>query len=161
MTVLYFDASAWVKRYYQEDGSRWVTQQFDDGSLIGASTLGLIEVAATFARKRTAGALDASRDRQIEIYLLDDWEGMFQVDLTAEAVAQSLNVARTFALRGADCTHLASAVILKERLALQAGEFALVTSDQELKTAALKFGLNVLDPIAEEIRAFAPPATES
>jgi rRNA-processing protein FCF1 len=31
-------------------------------------------------------------------------------------------------------------------LAIDAGEFALVTSDQELKSAAMKAGLAVVDP---------------
>jgi len=157
MTLFYIDASAWVKRHFQEVGSGWVNRQFEQGMLMGASTLGLIEVAATCARKRTAGAIDAGRFQQIEIDLLDDWEGMFQVGLTAETVERSLEVVRTCALRGADCTHLASAVILKERLAIQTSEFALVTSDQELKAAALKTGLNVVDPLEEERNTSAHP----
>jgi hypothetical protein len=63
-----------------------------------------------------------------------------------DAVERTLQLARIYALRGADCVHLASAVILKARLALEANEFALVTSDQELKAAALKAGLAVVDP---------------
>jgi len=156
MTLLYLDASAWVKRHFQEDGSDWVNRQFEKGMLMGASTLGVIEVAATCARKRTAGAIDATRFQQIELDLLDDWEGMFQVELTAETVERSLKVARASALRGADCIHLASAVILKERLAIQASEFAMVTSDQELKAAALKTGLIVFDPQEEQAKASNP-----
>jgi predicted nucleic acid-binding protein len=156
MTLLYLDASAWVKRHFQEDGSDWVNQQFEKGMLMGASTLGLIEVAATCARKRAAGAIDATRFQQIELDLLDDWEGMFQVDLTAETVERSLEVARTRALRGSDCTHLASAVILKELLAIHASKFAMVTSDRELKAAALKTGLTVFDPQEEQAKASNP-----
>jgi predicted nucleic acid-binding protein len=139
MTLFYIDASAWVKRHFQEVGSGWVNRQFEQGMLMGASTLGLIEVAAACARKRTAGAIDAGRFQQIE------------------TVERSLEVVRTCALRGADCTHLASAVILKERLAIQTSEFALVTSDQELKAAALKTGLNVVDPLEEERNTSAHP----
>ena len=146
MTLFYVDASAWVKRYFQEAGSEWINQQFEQGILMGASTLGLIEVTATCARKRTAGAIDAGRFQQIEIDLLEDWKGLFQVDLTPDIVERSLDVARTHALRGADCAQLASAIFFKEQLALEAGEFALVTSDQELKSAALKAGLAVVDP---------------
>ncbi len=82
MRLFYIDASAWVKRYFQEAGSTWINQQFEQGSLMGASTLGLIEVAATCARKRTAGAIDVARFQQIEIDLRDDWNGLFQVGLT-------------------------------------------------------------------------------
>jgi predicted nucleic acid-binding protein len=59
--LFYLDSSAWVKRYFRELGSRWINQQFEQQVVLGGSTLGLIEVTATCARKRTAGAIDALR----------------------------------------------------------------------------------------------------
>jgi hypothetical protein len=41
---------------------------------------------------------------------------------------------------------LASALVLKEQLEPDSREFALVTSDRELKAVALKAGLAVVDP---------------
>jgi formate-dependent phosphoribosylglycinamide formyltransferase (GAR transformylase) len=41
---------------------------------------------------------------------------------------------------------LASALILKEELELEAQEFTFVTSDEELKVAAERVGLLVIDP---------------
>ena len=157
MRLFYLDASAWVKRYFHEAGSTWVNQQFEHGSLMGASTLGLIEVTATCARKRTAGAIDAARFQQIEIDLLDDWNGLFQVGLSPEVVHRSLDVARTHALRGADCAQLAAAMAFREQLALGAVEFALVASDQELNAAAVKAGLIVVDPQVEEAKRSSHP----
>jgi len=103
-------------------------------------------VTATCARKRTAGAIDAVRFQQIEDDLLDDWSGFFQMELTPEVVERSLELASIWALRGADSVHLASAVILKAKLAIEANEFRFVTSDLELKAAAVKAGLAMLDP---------------
>jgi hypothetical protein len=60
------------------------------------------------------------------------------------------------ALRGSDSVHLASALQLRDDLRIDAGEFVLVTSDQELKAAALKAGLAVLDP-QEQAEGSAPP----
>ena len=54
--------------------------------------------------------------------------------------------AKTPACRTADGVHLASVLILKEELELDAQEFTFVTSDAELKAAALKAGLAVVDP---------------
>ena len=68
-----------------------VFRKKSDVVLMGASTLGLIEVTATCARKRTAGAIDAGRFQQIEIDLLEDWKGLFQVDLTPDIVERSLD----------------------------------------------------------------------
>jgi predicted nucleic acid-binding protein len=146
MMLCYLDSSAWVKRYFRELGSGWINQEFAHGTLLGSSTLGLIEVTATCARKRAAGAIDAVRFQQIEAGLLDDWSGFFQVELTQDVLDRSLELAGIWALRGADSVHLASALILKAELAIEANEFAFVTSDLELKAAALKAGLAVLDP---------------
>lgn len=144
--LCYLDSSAWVKRYFRELGSGWINQEFAHGILLGCSTLGLIEVTATCARKRAAGAIDAVRFQQIEASLLDDWSGFFQMELTQEVLARSLELANIWGLRGADSVHLASALILKADLAIEAREFAFVTSDLELKAAAFKAGLAVLDP---------------
>lgn len=144
--LLYLDSSAWVKRYFRELGSVWMNQQFERGSALGASTLGLIEVTATCARKRDAGALGAARFQEITDRLRNDWNGFFQMELTSDVVERSLDLAGTFGLRGADSVHLASAMALREKLALDAGAFAFITSDLELKAAALKAGLTVIDP---------------
>jgi len=146
MMLFYLDSSAWVKRYIREPGSGWINREFEHGILLGGSTLGLIEVTATCARKRAAGAIDAVRFQRIEDDLLDDWSGFFQMDVTPDVVERSLRLASVGALRGADSVHLASAIILQAKLAIEANEFAFVTSDLELKAAALKTGLAVLDP---------------
>ncbi|MGD0776525.1 MAG: type II toxin-antitoxin system VapC family toxin [Candidatus Solibacter sp.] len=149
MMLFYLDSSAWVKRYYRELGSDWINQQFEQEILFGGSTLGLIEVMATCARKRTAGAIDAVRFQQIESDLLDDWNGLFQMELTSGVVQRSLELASTFGLRGADSVHLASALMLREKLAVDSNEFTFVASDLEPKAAALKAGLAVVDPQEE------------
>ena len=146
MMLFYLDSSAWVKRYFRELGSDWINQSFEQEVLLGGSTLGLIEVMATSARKRAAGAIDAVRFQQIERDLRDDWNGMFQIELTSGVVQRSLELARTVGLRGADSVHLASAVILRDDLALDAESFTFVASDLELKAAAIKAGLAVIDP---------------
>jgi len=144
--LFYLDASAWVKRYFREPGTGWIHQQFEQENPLGGSTLGLIEVTATCARKRNAGAIDGARFQEIKNRLLEDWNGFFQLELTPEVVERSLDLASTFALRGADSVQLASVMILKEKLALDEDAITLVTSDQELRVAALKAGLLVTDP---------------
>ena len=124
---------------------------------MGASTLGLIEVTATCARKRTAGAIDTARFQQIETDLLNDWTGLFQVDLASEVIERSLDVARTHALRGADCVQLASAIVFREQIELSGIHFSFVASDQELKAAALKAGFTVIDPQEEDATTSAHP----
>jgi len=146
MMLFYLDSSAWVKRYFRELGSGWINRQFEQEIVLGGSTLGLIEVTATCARKRTAGAIDADRFQQIETGLLDDWNGFFQMELTSEVVQRSLEVASTLGLRGADSVHLASALLLQTQLGISNHDFTFVSSDQELNLAARAAGLSVIDP---------------
>jgi len=61
-------------------------------------------------------------------------------------VERSLEIADAFALRGSDSVHLASALQLFGDLGIDSNEFTFVTSDQELKAAALTAGLAVVDP---------------
>ena len=146
MMLHYLDSSAWVKRYFEEGGSDWIDGPFEEDHLLSCSTLGLIEVRATAARKCAAGAIDAAGFAETKRWLLDEWGGFLWVGLAPEVVERSLAVASAFALRGSDSVHLASALQLRDDLAIDAGEFALVTSDQELKSAAMKAGLAVVDP---------------
>ena len=78
--------------------------------------------------------------------LEEDWDQFLWVGLTPEILGKALQVAHAHALRGSDCVHLASALALKDHLGIDASEFAFVTSDRELKVAAAKAGLLVMDP---------------
>ena len=146
MMVYYLDSSAWVKRYFNELGSDWVDGLFEGDPLLSCSTLGLIEVAATAARKCAAGAIDAAGFTDTKDWLLDEWGSFLWVGLMPEVVERSLKIAGAFALRGSDSVHLASALQLRDDLGIAANEFTFVTSDLELKSSALKAGLAVLDP---------------
>ncbi len=146
MTVYYLDSSAWVKRYVSETGSSFVSQLFSRDERLASSTLGLVEITATLARKRKAGAL-----QETELFLLlqrsrGDWQRFYQVPLLSAVVDSALEFARNDALRGADALHLASAVLLKTFLSQQGKELAWVGSDAELNTAAQRLGLSVLNP---------------
>lgn len=136
MTFHYLDASAWVKRYYQERGSTWVQRLFRDNQTLGCASLGLIEVVATLARKRKAGAIDRSHFERKAKEVKEDWDRFVKVHLTGETVELAKSLAGDLALRGADAVHLASALLIRRRLADEDDRLIFVTSDSELKEAA-------------------------
>ena len=73
MTFLYLDASAWVKRYYQEPGSQRIHGLLSGVDPRVCSVLGVVEVVATLARK--CKALEITRE-DFEAKLADlerDW----------------------------------------------------------------------------------------
>lgn len=77
---------------------------------------------------------------------MDEWGSFLWVGLAPEVIEKSLEIADAFALRGSDSVHLASALQLRNDLGIDSNEFTFVTSDQELKAAAITAGLVVVDP---------------
>jgi len=148
--LYYFDASAWVKGYYQEVGTAWVRDLFAKNQQIACSPLGYVEVMATLARKRKANEIDPPTLEKNIQELEEDWESFIQVQMTAEAVAIAKDLARDLALKGADAVHLASALLLQRHFEEEEDRLIFITSDQELKEAARSSGLEVIDPEEQE-----------
>ena len=146
MMLYYLDSSAWAKRYFQENGSEAVDALFEQLSILACSPLGLIEVGSAMARKRNAGEVTDEEYEPKRVSLLKDWQRFLRIDITPSVVLHALDAAGAYGLRGADSFYLASALVLREQLEPDSREFALVTSDRELKAAALKAGLAVVDP---------------
>lgn len=146
MNIYYLDASAWVKRYYQETGTDWMTNLFSQNPLSASASLGFIEVAATLARKKKAQEIDgASYELKLQ-ELETDWLHFIQIQLTDVITQRAKNLAKDHALRGADAIHLASALHLQELFANQNDDLVFVTSDIELKNAAHLSNLTTVDP---------------
>ena len=150
MIFYYLDASAWVKRYYQETGTRWVQKLFTDGVIFTCASLGVVEVTATLARKAKAREISRGRLTQKVRELDDDWSRFIQIHLSVEVVTQAREVARQRALRGADAIHLASALVLRSRFVEAEDQVVFVVSDHQLKEAARSAGLSVADPEEED-----------
>lgn len=117
MIYYYLDASAWIKRFYQETGTAWLQGLFAQNPPMACASLGLVEVMATLSRKRKAGDIDVSVLEQKGRELEEDWENFIQIHLTTEAVDTAKQLAKEQALRGADAVHLASALLLQRRFA--------------------------------------------
>jgi predicted nucleic acid-binding protein len=89
------------------------------------------------ARKRNAGEVSQEELESKRAPLLKDWQRFLRIDVTPSVVFRALDAACAYGLRGTDSLHLASALVLKEQLGSDSRELALVTSDRELKAAAL------------------------
>ncbi len=155
MIFYYLDASAWVKRYYNEAGTNWVQDLFARNEVIACASLGLIEVMATLSRKRKAREITAAQFKLKARELEDDWAFFIQVQLTAEVVNNATELTKNFALRGADAVHLSSALILQKHFQDKKDRLIIVTSDHELRQAVESSGVEVIDP-AEAV----PPAAK-
>lgn len=150
MIIYYLDASAWVKRYYQEVGTQWVQGLFIRGETIGCATLGMIEVIVTLSRKHKAREITAFQFKQKAQELEDDWKRFIQIQMTSEVVDNAKELTKKLALRGSDAIHLSSALLLQRRFLGKDDRLIIVTSDYELKKAAKSTGLTDIDPIEQK-----------
>lgn len=139
--LFYLDASAWVKRYVQEDGTLWVRSLFDKGERMATASLGYVETVAALSRR-----LSEAEFVRVEPQVKLDWQNMARFDLTNSILERAVELARQHKLRGADAVHLATASDLHRSLAEIQEAAILVASDRELLAAAQAMELPVQNP---------------
>lgn len=132
---VFFDSSAFVKRYVGEAGSESVLEWCDRASEIALSAIALTEIISAFCRLSREGRIDDTQYRRLKALLLADIEDVVVCDLTPAVLAQAISSLETSALRAVDAIHIGSAVAVKTDL--------FVSADQRQLEAASRAGLRV------------------
>lgn len=132
---VFFDSSAFVKRYIREAGTESVLAWCDRASELGLSGIALPEIVSAFCRLRREGRLTETQYRQLKSMPLADIEDAAICNLTPEVLAQSIASLETNVLRGMDATHIGSAIALKAEV--------FISADQRQRDAAGWAGLRV------------------
>ncbi len=140
MTV-YLDTSALVKLYIPETDSAKVAQLVETAEMSATSRIAYAEARGAFARKRRERAVSLRDYRTIVQDFDNDWDSFFIVDVSDALIKRAGQLAETFALRGYDAVHLASAAIVGEQ-GSETVTFACF--DERLARAARRHGLTVL-----------------
>jgi hypothetical protein len=133
---VFFDSSAFVKRYVREAGSDAVLQWCDQASEVLLSGIALPEIVSGFCRLQREGRINEPQYRQLKSLLLADVEDAAICDLTPMVLAQAIASLETNVLRGMDAIHIGSAMVLEAEL--------FVTSDQRQLVAAQSCGLQAV-----------------
>lgn len=138
--ITFFDASALVKNYIEEDGSQAIRDLLAD-TISAASRLSAVEVASAFARRYRDEDLTADdHDR-----LLNDFQihlsALYVIELSPEVTGISASLLRRYPLRAGDAIQLASCLILQKWMR-RSVKFAAF--DQRLLSAARSEGLTVI-----------------
>ena len=136
--IAYFDASALVKRYVAERGSRETVALSAGSEMIATSVVTRAEVAAAFAKATRTGLITAARARMAEQSFAGDWPDLVRVPVTEALVERAAVLAWDHGLRGYDVVQLASALTWQESVDT---EIVLATFDRQLWDAAPKAGL--------------------
>lgn len=139
--ILYFDSSALVKRYVEEQGSSDVLDWMDDSDLNGTVLVTRAEVAAAITRAVRMQYVSQEEARQFLEIFRREWGGFHRLPVNEGMIARADALACEYNLRGYDAIHLASALTWQEMLDLPV---TLVTYDRELAGAARTSGMAVL-----------------
>ena len=112
--MVYFDSSAFVKLLVEEPGSVLGAELWDGCDPAVSSRLAYPEVRAALAAAGRNHDLDESDLETAEQAWEEYWGSTRPVELTATVAGHAGQLARRYALRGADAVHLASALILED-----------------------------------------------
>jgi predicted nucleic acid-binding protein len=138
--IAYLDASALVKRYVVERGSRETIALTAESEIVATSIVTRAEVAAALAKAARARLVADDRARRAQRSFAGDWPDLVRVPVTEGLVERAETLALEHGLRGYDAVQLASALTWQESVG---AEILLATYDQQLWEAAPKAGLRV------------------
>jgi len=141
--MIYFDSSALVKRYVQEEGTEFVETLCEKERLIATSKLTYPEILSALARKRRLKEISDKEYEAIFQKFMNDWAGITVLEFHDELFALLKRLIELHSLRAADAVHLASALWLKESMGEQV---VFVASDIDLLKAAGQERLDHIDP---------------
>ena len=146
--VLYLDTSALVKRYFEEESSDVVLSLWGKAGHIVTSSVAYSETLACFYRKKNEPGFDDNVFAKILDEFREDWSSFIRVQ-----VNDGLNpfIDQVFAcchLRGFDAVHLASAVLIREKLTK---DLVFACYDSRLNKAAKLQGLEILESAGSDV----------
>lgn len=134
--LVFFDSSAFVKRYVREAGTDLVLLWCEQATELCLSGIALPEIISAFCRLLRENRIAPEQYRHLKSMLMADVSDAAICDLTPEVIRHSLVVLEKNVLRGMDAIHLGSALALKADI--------FVSADARQCAAAAQAGLNVI-----------------
>lgn len=136
--ILYLDTSAFLKRYFKEPYSDEIIFRWKEATAIVTSSVAYAETMASFYRKKREAALKDKVIKKIVHSFHVDWKSFIRVEVTDDLNEYIDKTIASHPLRGFDAIHLASALVVHERLSEQ---FLFACFDHRLTQAAHVEGL--------------------
>ena len=145
--IVYLDASALVKRYVAERGSKETGELSGRAEVVATSLVSRAEVSAALAKAVRLGIVQAENGRRAQRTFASQWPDIAKVPVTETLVSRAETLAWDFALRGYDAVQLASALTWQEAVGV---EITLATFDHHLWDAGKKAGVRVWPETLQE-----------
>ena len=116
--ILYLDTSSLVKLYVEETASAEVEGLVGSAEVIGTTLIAYAEARAAFSRRFRENAFSSKDYNRLRSRFESDRKNFLSIHVSREIVRMAGDLAEKHGLRGFDAVHLASAVALREKLAL-------------------------------------------
>lgn len=142
MSWAYFDTSALIKRYVDEDGRREVLRLLRQHQCV-TSQLVPVELRSALRRRVADGSLDARRVQGLLKRFAADCEFWALIEVTSDVLQAAERLVAAHPLRTLDAIHVASAELFADRLA--ASELTFVSADARQTATAAAIGMAIED----------------
>ncbi len=139
--ICYLDTSALIKLYIEEEGSELVREKVSNASLVATSKVAYAEARAGFARCMREGLLERNSYDEAVGYFNCDWPSFFIMEVTDMVIFKAGELVERYALRGFDAIHMASAVVLAQRV--QEDSLGIGCWDSRLFKSLVDYGFSV------------------
>jgi predicted nucleic acid-binding protein len=138
--ILYFDTSALMKLYADEQGATATRAASKTATARFTSMVAYAEMRSAFARKRRFGDITAEKYERYKSEFERDWPRFEALPLDERRARRAGELAEAHGLKGFDAIHLASAEYFHRVL----GETTFACFDADLSRAASACGLTLL-----------------
>ena len=133
---VYFDSSAFAKRYIDETGTAEVLAWCERASELALSVIAVPELISAFCRLQREGRLTDAQYQIIKRALMLDIADALICDTTPQVIQHAVKVLENHTLRGMDAIHLGAAVVCAAEV--------FISADARQRRAAEAFGLQVV-----------------
>ena len=133
---VFFDSSAFAKRYIAEPGSQEIEKICARATILGVSSICLPEIISALCRLRRQSVITGDQYENSKWALLKDLEDALICNITPSVIKQSIHILESSKVRTLDALHLACALEFEAE--------AFVSSDIQQLSAAKRAGLKVL-----------------
>jgi uncharacterized protein len=151
--MVYLDASALAKRYFDEKGSDLIAARFESGEKIFTSLVSFAEIHSAIARKFRDKEFGAEEFNRLREAFQDDWLfSLAKLEMDLNSMTALPRLVENHSLKAGDAIHLATAIWLKDSLQIgkwrgRVGEVVeFGVADNRLAKIARECGFQVFNP---------------
>lgn len=133
---VFFDSSAFAKRYIEEPGSEEVEKLCAQATMLGVSSICLPEIISALCRLKGESILTKSQYEVAKEALLKDLEDISVCNITPAVISQTIHILETNIIRTLDVLHIGCALEWRAEV--------FVSSDHSQISVAKKTGLKTV-----------------